>query len=462
MPISNEDLYHLLRRTEFVARPWRVAELAAMERAQAVDNIMAVVADPGVTTLTAPSNWERSEQYTDYWLNRMAHDSPRPIQEKIGFFWHGHFCSDMSKVGDATLMQQQLDLFRREGMGSVPALAKKMAVQVAMIRYLDNNDNRRTSPNQNFGRELMELFLLGVGNYTEADVEASTAAWTGHTDNWETDAYVWRADWHDNNVKTLLGQSINVGGDPQRHGDEVIDTIFGSGVVPVGPNAGRLTRDVAAEFLSKKLWTFFAGTTPSPSVIEHLRQVAVGNNFNVLPWVRALLLHDEFYAPATKQGLVRSPVDLVVALLFATGRRSEDVTPQWLMQGMGQRPQFPPNVSGWKHNGYFVNASAMAERTRCAQTFFWNVMRTYWATSGANAGQIVLPAGTLSKAEITGEGPLSPMPPNQLVDTLLNSMWITPTDISRNALYAFAQSVSEWERINVLLLVFLMPEMHTA
>ena len=106
-------------------------------------------------------------------------------------------------------MQQQIDLFRHEGMGSVRSLAKKMAIQVAMLRYLDNNDNRKTSPNQNFGRELMELFLLGVGNYTEADVEASTAAWTGHTDNWETDAYVWRADWHDDTAKSFLGQTIN-------------------------------------------------------------------------------------------------------------------------------------------------------------------------------------------------------------------------------------------------------------
>ena len=115
----------------------------------------------------------------------MAYDSPRPIQEKMAFFWHGHFCSS-SEGGCAELMREQIDLFRGHGLGNLRTLATTMSTQVAMLRYLDNNENRKTSPNQNFARELMELFLLGVGNYTEADVEAATAAWTGHTDDSET------------------------------------------------------------------------------------------------------------------------------------------------------------------------------------------------------------------------------------------------------------------------------------
>ena len=103
-------------------------------------------------------------------------------------------------------------------------MAKTMSTQVAMLRYLDNNRNEAESPNQNFARELMELFLLGVGNYTEADVEAATAAWTGHSDNWETGEYVWRDDgpkhpwepmYHDSSVKRFLGVTINDGGDPE-------------------------------------------------------------------------------------------------------------------------------------------------------------------------------------------------------------------------------------------------------
>ena len=141
----------------------------------------------------------------------MAHDSARPFQERLAFFWHGHFCSEFGKVGSSMLMREQIDLWRRDGLGDVHALATTMSTQVAMIRYLDNNQNKKSSPNQNFARELMELFLLGVGNYTEADVEASTAAWTGHTDQWndELTPYRWRADWHDATPKDFLGQRIN-------------------------------------------------------------------------------------------------------------------------------------------------------------------------------------------------------------------------------------------------------------
>ncbi len=110
----------------------------------------------------------------------MARTSTRPIQEKMAFFWHGHFCSEWGKVFDTGAMMQQNKLFRDGGLGNVRTLAQAMAIQPAMLRYLDNAENRKNSPNQNFGRELLELFLLGVGNYTEADVEAATSAWTGH------------------------------------------------------------------------------------------------------------------------------------------------------------------------------------------------------------------------------------------------------------------------------------------
>jgi uncharacterized protein (DUF1800 family) len=310
----------------------------------------------------------------------------------------------------------------------------------------------------------MELFMLGVGNYLEADVEACTAAWTGHTDNWETDQYVWEPTWHDSATKTYLGQQINVVKDANTqklHGPETIDVMLGLGKVPgtakVVANRNRDTKAVAAEFITRKLWTFFAGTTTPTAVLDALRQVAIDEDFDIMPWLRALLLRDEFYATDVRQGLVRSPVDLIVALLYATGRRSEIATPLWLMEGMGQRPMFPPNVSGWKHNGYFVNASAMAQRTFAGQMFFWNVMDGYWENE-----EISLPGGVITRTQVTGEGPGDPMDPHVLVDSLLSHMRLTPTATSRNALYAFADQTNQWERINVLLLIFLMPELHVA
>ncbi|MDJ0769368.1 MAG: DUF1800 family protein [Ilumatobacter sp.] len=455
---AQSDIEHLLRRTEFVARPSRVAELTPLSRAAAVDDILAVPANPGSVTFTESENWQRGEELTHFWLDRMAHDSPRPIQEKMGFFWHGHFCSEFGKVGSAELMREQIDLFRRDALGNIRSLATEMSTQVAMLRYLDNNQNRASSPNQNFARELMELFLLGVGNYTEADVEAATAAWTGHTDQWDTDEYVWRADWHDGSTKRFLGRNINKGGDPTQHGYEVIDVILGGGAVPNGApvvaNRGRPSNAVAAEFIAKKLWIEFAGTTPPAAVVNAMRDAALPD-FDVTPMLRVLLNRDEFYTEDVRQGLVRSPVEFVVAALVATGRRSAQGTPLWLMEGMGQRPLFPPNVSGWKHNGYWVNASAMAQRTATARSMQWRSMSGYWDGDGL----IHLGGGTISKTEVetTYRGQ-----PVALLDRFLELMQIDLSPSSHEALRTYARTSHWWERSDLLSLILLTPDLHVA
>ncbi len=465
MPVAQADIEHLLRRTEFVARANRVAELTgAADIGAAVDNIMAAPADPGSPGFTSGENWKRGEDITLFWLDRMAFDSPKPFQEKMAFFWHGHFCSEFGKVGDAGLMREQIDLWRWQGLGTFRNLAATMSTQVAMLRYLDNNQNKRTSPNQNFARELMELFLLGVGNYNEADVEAATAAWTGHSDNWETDAYVWRADWHDNAPKMLLGRQINTDpGASLNHGFETIDVILGTsgvaGTVPgdatIAANRGRPTNEVAAEFVSRKMWTFFAGTNAPQPVIDAMRQAALSTGFSIKPWLRAMFTRPEFYSAEVKQGLVRSPVDLMVAYMVATGLRARDNVPLWLMEGMGQRPLFPPNVSGWKHNGYFVNASAMSARTSVARHLAWRTMRGYWEGDRV----IRLAGGTISRNEI--ETTYRDQP-NVVVDRILELMRINPTAESRNALYAFSANSQRWERPDLVFLAMLMPELHVA
>jgi uncharacterized protein (DUF1800 family) len=328
-----------------------------------------------------------------------------------------------------------------------------------MLRYLDNNRNRDSSPNQNFARELLELFLLGVGNYTEADVEAATAAWTGHTDDWETDEYHWRTDWHDASHKKFLGRTINQGTNERRHGQETIEIVLGNGVVPNGasiaPNRGRPTREVAADFISNKLWAEFAGTPIPNTVLRHLRTVAVDNDFAIAPWVKALLTRPEFYTAEVRNGRVRTPVEYVVAVLVATGRRSADATPLWLMEGMGQRPLSPPNVAGWKHNGYWVNASAMAKRTDTARSFVWRSMDGYWSGDGL----IHLAGGTVSRAEVDETYRDDPQ---GLLDRFLQLMHITPAPATYEALLAHVEQSARWERTDVLPLILVSPEFHLA
>ncbi len=454
-----EDLKHLLRRTEYCARPGRVNALKDLTIEAAVDDVLSVPADPGSVTFTETQDWSKGVELTHFWLDRMAHDSPKPIQEKMGFFWHGHFCSEFSKVSSPAGIKQQIDTFRRNGLGNFRWLAKKMSTQIAMLRYLDNNQNKRTSPNQNFARELMELFLLGVGNYTEADVEAATAAWTGHADDWETDTYVWRADWHDGSKKPFLGREINDGGDPTQHGAETIDVILGDGIVPQGANMvanrGRPTRAVAAEFISRKLWHEFAGTEPTAAALDAMRQTAIDNNFEIVPWLRTLLTRPEFYWDRTKRGLVRSPVEFIVAALVATGLRSEEGTPLWLLDGMGQRPLYPPNVAGWKHNAYWVNASAMASRASAARNIMWSTMAGFWDGDG----KIHLAGGTISRTEITETWKDDP---DRVVDRILELMQIEPSAGSRAALYQYARSAERWERPDLVQLALIDPTFHLA
>ena len=452
-----EDLEHLLRRTEYVVRPARVDELKDLTIEAAVADILSVTGTPSSANLTEATNWQRGEQLTHHWLDQMAHDALRPIREKMGFFWHGHFCSEFGKVGSASLMQEQIDTFRAGALSNVRDLAVEMSTQVAMLRYLDNNRNKNTSPNQNFARELMELFLLGVGNYTEADVEAATAAWTGHTDDWQTDEYVWRDDWHDASPKTFLGRTINVGGDRTAHGAETIRVMLGNGRVPAGAprNGGRPSRVVAAEFLSAKLWIEFAGTSPSPAVLTELRDAAISSDFAITPWLTKLLTLDEFYSSEVKRGLVRSPVEFVVALLVATGRRSAEATPLWLMEGMGQRPLFPPNVSGWKHNGYWVNASAMAKRTETARSMIYRSMKGYWSGDGL----IHLKNGTISRADVTDTWRDQP---TKVLDEILRLTDITLTPGSYDALASFSTASARWERSDLFHLVMFSPELQVA
>jgi uncharacterized protein (DUF1800 family) len=475
-PLTEANVRHLLRRTEFVDRPHRVAELMGLGSiADAVADVMAVAANPPSVAFTAPADrdWERGQDLTHFWLDQMARDSVRPFQERLAFFWHGHFCSEFGKVGSATLMREQIDLWRRDGLGHIGSLATRMSTQVAMIRYLDNNQNKKSSPNQNFARELMELFLLGVGNYSEADVEAATAAWTGHSDQWNDDVspYRWRADWHDASPKDFLGRRINQDQATSAwpgHGPETISVILGDGVVPSTAtnvaNRGRPTRDVAAEFLSRKLWTSFAtDTAPPPGVLADMRTALTSNDFAVRPWVTAMLTHPDFYTDGVKNGLVRTPVEYVVALLVATGKRSREANVTWLMEAMGQRLLFPPNVSGWRPNGYWVNASAMEGRARTAQSLAWTSSRTYWQ---GDDGPITLAGGSIMRSEITARTPWPEQLPvlsnADLVARLLDLMHLRlpPTTVAEIVRYADGATV--WERNNAIVLLMLAPEMHLA
>ena len=357
MPVQAE-IEHLLRRTEFVARPARVAELMALPTlADAVDNVVDF-APNGMPQLRADLvTHNNNDSFTQrlaafhWWLDMMA-TRPRPLQEKMTLFWHGHFVSEWDTVGRTDQMMAQNQLFRDMAVGDFRALTHAMSLQPAMLIYLSNGVNVKGSPNQNFARELLELFTLGIGNYVEDDVAETARAWTGHNYNGNTRLYEFRSNSHDYGDKTIFGIRRNW------NGPEVIDEILLN-------NAAK--RQIAATFIARKLWEYFAHLDPAQNIVDDLAAVFIANNLSVLELLRALFNRPEFYSPAAVQGLVRTPTEWVVALLVQTGLSSATIKVWDYGESMGQRIFDPPNVAGWKANGYWMTTSALSGRANLAK-----------------------------------------------------------------------------------------------
>lgn len=428
------ELAHLLRRTEYVARPERMVALAGMTRAEAVDNVLAVSATPVAipTYIDHDIDGEHYSQWVfavQWWIDRMV-DSPTPIQEKMTWFWHGHFCSSWDKVNSARLMTDQNKLFRDQAFGNFRTLTQAMSLQPAMLYYLDNVDNVKSSPNQNFARELMELFTIGVGNYSEADVTAAAQAWTGYGIDRVTDDFIFRLSQHDTTTKTFMGVARNW------DGPGIIDFLLSENVT---------TKRIACQFLTRKLWTYFASQGPSQALVDELADVLFVNDMEILPWLRAMLVHDEFYSTTAQQGLVRSPVEWVVALMYHTGFRGAALNPQWYVDGMGQIPFAPPNVAGWKQNGYWTNSSLFGARAEFARNVTWKLRQNDANAVGKNHT------------------------PTEAVDALAALFGLDLSATTRQALldYIAVQRINEpwvgwWESTNLLTMAMLTPEMHLA
>ncbi len=428
------ELAHLLRRTEYVVRPERMTALADATRDQAVDSVLAVSPTPVAIPAYIDHDID-GEGYAQWvfavqwWIDRMV-DSPTPIQEKMTWFWHGHFCSSWDKVNSARLMTDQNKLFRDQAFGNFRTLTQAMSLQPAMLHYLDNVDNVKSSPNQNFARELMELFTLGVGNYSEDDVTAAAKAWTGHGVNWDTETYLFRSAQHDTGMKTFMGVTRNW------DGPAIIDFLLTENLT---------TKMIACKFLTRKLWTYFAYQGPSQQIVDELAQVLFDNDLEILPWVRALLMRDEFYSATAQQGLVRSPVEWVAAVMYHTGFRGAVLNPQWYVDGMGQIPFAPPNVAGWKQNGYWTNSSLFGARAEFARNVTWRLRK-----NGANA---------IAEDHT----------PDEAVDVVAAMFGLTLSTTTRQALlgYIAVQRFNEpwidwWESTNLLTMAMLTPEMHLA
>jgi uncharacterized protein (DUF1800 family) len=355
------DVAHLLRRAGFGGSNAQVATLAAQPWATTVDQLLdfsSAPADvqPAYLTNANAGDWEKEYQLQQWWIDRMA-TSTTPLQEKLTLFWHGHFATANYKVADMLLMYQQNALFRANATGNFRDLVHSMSLQPAMLIWLDNDPNEKGSPNENFARELMELFTLGVNQYTQDDVVASARAWTGHnTLDSDREQYHFYASRHDTDMKTFMGVTQNW------DGPDIIDAILGTDATH---------KQIAARYIATKMWTFFAYPDPEPDVVTDLATAFLANDLLVEDLVRAIFMHPNFVSTPAKQGLVRSPAEWVAASLRVVETAAEHANPQWYMEDMGQQLFEPPNVSGWRPNDYWLTTSRLWARATWANNIVW-------------------------------------------------------------------------------------------
>ncbi|MBI3744759.1 MAG: DUF1800 domain-containing protein [Chloroflexi bacterium] len=350
-PISTQDrarLGHLLRRAGFGASQAEFEQFQKMGLQQTTDYLLNydAVDDSDLNTRIdgLALDLTKAEDAKRWWLVRMIY-SKQPLLEKMTFFWHGILTSGLSRVEPRVdYMLRQNDLFRTQALGKFDVLLKAISRDPAMLIWLDSRSNRKQAPNENFARELMELFSMGVGNYTETDVRESARAFTG----WGLNArgFFFDASAHDTGSKVFLGTGGNL------DGDQIVDII--------------VRHPATAAYITKRLFRFFAYDDPEPAVLEPLQAAFQSSGYSIKEVVRRILTSDAFYSPKAYRSRPKSPVELVAG---AYRTLDIDTNAQGLSQlttRMGQTLFDPPNVAGWPGGPTWINSSTLLERANFA------------------------------------------------------------------------------------------------
>ncbi|HUX22776.1 MAG TPA: DUF1800 domain-containing protein [Spirochaetia bacterium] len=373
--LSPADAAFLLQRTGFNATPMKIAALAPLSRDEAIRAIVDQAAASVQAYAVAPPPWtkdspdlvrrlrlkgiapaqaaerrktyqeelrRRSIQLQEWDIEEMVH-APSPFAERMVLFWHNNFTSSLAKVRDPGLLFNQDRIIRKYAFGSFSQMLRAVAKDPAMIVYLDNETNSKGKPNENFAREVMELFTLGEGNYTEPDVKASARAFTGWRVNYRTATYQFDRRLHDNGVKTFLGHTGNLGG------DDILTII--------------LQQPAAALFLTDKLWREFISPNPDQPTVERLAESFRSSGYQIEPLLIQLLETQAFWAPANREMLVKSPVDLVVGTVRSLG--VDSINPILLVRAtreLGQDLFNPPTVKGWPVGVGWINSQTLILR----------------------------------------------------------------------------------------------------
>ncbi|HEY7068222.1 MAG TPA: DUF1800 domain-containing protein [Chloroflexota bacterium] len=350
MDQSRRELAHLLRRAGFGATPAELDAAARLGYDATIDRLLyyeRVPDDVDARLGALDLDQSKIEGMRLALLTRMLL-TRRPLQEKMVLFWHGHLTSAVSKVGGPRAPQffkQQLALYRDQALGNWRDLLRGVSRDPAMLGYLDNRLNRKGAPNENYARELMELFTLGIGNYSEDDVKEAARAFTGWTVAREGQFAVAPRQ-HDADAKTVLGRSGNL------DGDGVIDAI--------------LAQPAAAPYLAGKLFRFFAYDDPEPAVVSRLGDAFRDSGYDLRALVGAILRAPEFRSDRAYHARIKSPVEFTLGALKALGSESVPRDLPAALRRMGQDLLNPPSVKGWDGGPAWINAATALERANYA------------------------------------------------------------------------------------------------
>ena len=281
-----------------------------------------------------------------WWANRML-TSPRPLQEKMALFWHGHFASNEAKVRDYRKLLAQLELFQKQGTGNFKDLTVAVARDPAMLSFLDAGVNVKGASNENFAREIMELFTMGVGNYTEKDIREAARAFTGW--NYVDVKFVVNKDQHDDGEKTFLGKTGRF------DGADVIGII--------------MEQPVTAEFIAGKIYRFFVRQELSPELQKRLGSLLRQSNYEIAPLLQTIFLSRDFYSPASVGTRIKSPVELAISTYRKLGLKSVPGVPDFNSEtsALGQQLFSPPTVAGWAGGQSWITPGLLLERANFAR-----------------------------------------------------------------------------------------------
>jgi hypothetical protein len=343
---------HLLRRSGFGAPNAAVDQAVAGGLADAVEDLFddgeaqeAEFAETFQRISGSFADFGNIGELEAWWCYRMM-KSETPLREKLTLFWHGHFATSVQKVEDAYLMHLQNEKIRQRAWGSFPELVWAIATDPAMLVYLDGEANTKEHPNENFARELMELFTIGIGHYTERDVLEAARAFTG----WQRlsqSQFQFSAELHDSGHKTFLGRQGRF------KAQDIVDILM---LQPATPR-----------FIARKLLVFFACPEPPEPVVDEAADLFSRTRLNVEWFLRDLFQSKFFYSPLCRRTRISSPAEFVIGTCRSLGVRMAADEISQNMAGMGLELYSPPNVKGWDGERKWIHSSSLAARTEFAQ-----------------------------------------------------------------------------------------------